>query len=159
MRLTQDMLDLLVAGVAHQVGACTADGRPVVSRGLAAQVEEDGRLTVVLSARAGFEVLAAIQDNGRISVTFTLPENHRTLNLSGRDAVVGIGGTRYRELVDARHATFRAQLAMFGFPPDYTGAAWYSSPDEDLAAIHFTPLTARDQTPGPGAGNAVALKS
>ena len=57
MALTPDMIDLLGAGVGHQVGGCTNAGRPSVCRGLAAQLEPDGRLVVMLSAQSGFEVL------------------------------------------------------------------------------------------------------
>lgn len=155
--LTPDMLQLLAAGVAHQVGACTAQGRPVLCRGLAATLESDGRVVVIVSGESGFEVLDAIHQTQRISVNFTLPESFRSLNLSGRDALVNPDGARYRELVDARHMAFRAQLAPYGFPTGFT-TAWYSAPDADLVAITFTPVSARDQTPGPGAGNALALR-
>jgi hypothetical protein len=155
--LTDDMRALLAAGVAHQVGACTAGGRPVICRGLAADVERDDRVVVILSGISGYEVLDAIRETRRISLNVTLPENYRSLNLKGRDAVVSLGGARYRALVDARHRAFRDQLAPYGFPPDYT-TAWYNSPDDDLMAVHFTPLGAWNQTPGPGAGNAVDLK-
>ena len=60
MALTDDMIQLLSAGVAHQVGGCTNAGRPVVCRGLAAQ-HEAGRLLVIISAESGFEVLDAIR--------------------------------------------------------------------------------------------------
>lgn len=154
--LTPDMLELLEAGVAHQVGACTADGRPLLSRGLGAQLENDGRLTVIVSAESGREVLAAIRETGRVSVNFTLPENYRSLNLIGRDAVVEFGGASFRSLVDERHRTFAEQLARIGFRPEYT-QAWHNPPDAELMAVRFTPLSARNQTPGPGAGNVVEL--
>lgn len=156
--LTQEMIDLLEAGVAHQIGACTAGGRPVLCRGLAAQVEGDGRMVVIVPGESAFEVLDAIRETGRVSLNLTLPENHRSMNLTGRDATVSPGGARFRTLVDARHAAFRAQLQGYGFQPEYT-STWYSAPDDDLVAIRFTPLAARNQTPGPGAGNALELKS
>lgn len=156
--LTQDMIDLLAAGVAHQIGACAADGRPVLCRGLAAQVEGDGRMVVIVSGESAFEVLDAIRETGRVSLNLTLPEDYRSVNLTGRDATVSPGGARYRELVDARHCAFRKQLHIFGFQPEYT-STWYNAPDDDLVAICFTPLGARNQTPGPGAGNAMELKS
>jgi hypothetical protein len=135
MALTDDMIQFLSAGVAHQVGGCTNDGRPVVCRGLAAQ-HEAGRLLVILAAEPGFEVLDAIKQNGNIA-------------LNG-------SGAAWRPLVDERHEAFRHQLTPYGFPPDYTHA-WYGAPDEQLVAIRFTPLTARNQTPGPSAGNPVPL--
>jgi hypothetical protein len=72
--------------------------------------------------------------------------------------VVSIGGPQYRSLVDERHRAFREQLIPYGYPPALT-SAWYNVPDDDLVAIHFTPLMARNQTPGPGAGNVLALRA
>ena len=40
-RLTDDMLEFLASGVAHQVGGCTADGRPLICRALAAEFPDD----------------------------------------------------------------------------------------------------------------------
>lgn len=158
MTLTQDMIDLLGKGVAHQVGGCTNTGRPSVCRGFAAELEPDGRLVVILSAQAGFEVIAAVKENGRVAVNFTLPENYQSMSLLGRDALVSHGGRRYRALVDAHRESFREQLDRHGIPPAYTNA-WYMAPDEDLVAIRFTPTSARNQTPGPAAGSALALKA
>lgn len=155
--LTEDMIELLAVGVAHQVGACSADGRPVLCRALAAQLEADGRVAVIISGVSAFEVLDAIRRTRRVSVNFTVPTTYRSLNLAGNDAEVDLGGTAYRALVDARHRAFRDQLATLGFTPDYT-AAVYSAPDDDLMAIRFTPIVARNQTPGPGAGESIALK-
>ena len=152
MALTDDMIQLLSAGVAHQVGACTNAGRPVVCRGLAAQ-HEAGRLLVIISAESGFEVLDAIRQNGNIAVNVTLPENYRSISFIGNDAVVRGSGAAWRPLVDERQAAFCEQLKRYGIPPEYTDA-WYSAPDEHLVAIRFTPMTARNQTPGPGAGDA-----
>jgi hypothetical protein len=70
--------------------------------------------------------------------------------------VVSHGGPAFRELVQDRYRKFRAQLDVHGIPPAYT-EAWYLRPDEDLVAIRFTPFSARNQTPGPDAGSALAL--
>jgi hypothetical protein len=156
MALTQDIIDLLGAGVAHQVGACTKDGRPSLCRGLAAQLEPDGRLVVILSAECGVEVINAVHDTGRIALNLTLPENYKSISLLGRDAVVSHGGAVFRDLVTDRYRKFRAQLDVHGISPTYT-EAWYLRPDEDLVAIRFTPFSARNQTPGPDAGSALAL--
>ncbi len=155
--LTPDMIELLAAGVAHQIGACSRDGRPVACRGLAAALEPDGRVVVIVSGESGFEVLAAIRETARVSVNLTLPSNFRSLNLTGLDAMVSLAGARYRALVDARHHTFREQLRPYGFSPEFT-SAWYNAVDQDLMAIHFTPISARNQTPGPGAGNTLELQ-
>jgi hypothetical protein len=156
MALTDEMIALLAAGVAHQVGGCTNAGRPVVCRGMAAQ-HEAGRLLVIISSESGFEVLDAIRQNGNIALNITLPSNYRSMSFVGNDAIVRGSGAAWRPLVTARHEAFRAQLERYGVPPDFT-QAWYSASDEQLIAIRFTPMIARNQTPGPGAGNAIELK-
>ena len=156
MALTSDMVQLLDAGVAHQVAGCTNAGRPVVCRGLAARLA-DGRLLVIISSLSGFEVLDAVRETGRVAINVTLPENFKSMSLLGSDAVVTSGGSAFRELVTTRHEAFRAQLNRYGFPPEYT-SAWYAATDEQLMAIRFTPTSARNQTPGPGAGNSLELK-
>jgi hypothetical protein len=155
MALTDDMIRLLSAGVSHQVGGCTNAGRPVVCRGMAAQ-HEAGRLLVIISSESGFEVLDAIRQNGNIAVNVTLPENYRSVSFIGNDAVVRGSGAAWRPLVNERHEAFRKQLLRFGIPPEFTNA-WYSADDEHLVAIRFTPMAARDQTPGPGAGDPLKL--
>jgi hypothetical protein len=157
MALTEDMVEFLAAGVSHQVGGCTNAGRPSLCRGLAAQLEPDGRLVVILSGESGFEVLAAVRENGRVAVNFTLPETYKSISLLGRDAEVSLGGGAFRDLVFDRYVKFRKQLETHGVPPAYT-ESWYLRPDDDLMAIRFTPFSARNQTPGPDAGCALALK-
>jgi hypothetical protein len=157
MTLTEEMIEFLTAGVSHQVGGCSNDGRPSLCRGLAAQVEADGRLVVILSAESGFEVLAAVRENRRVALNLTLPENCKSMSLLGRDAEVSPGGM-FRDLVHDRYLRFRKQLDAHGVPPTYT-EAWYLRPDEDLMSIRFTPFSARNQTPGPDAGSALSLKA
>jgi hypothetical protein len=158
MALTQEMVEFLALGVSHQVGGCTNEGRPSLCRGLAAQIEPDGRLVVILSGESGYEVLEAVRATGRVAVNFTLPETYKSISLLGRDAEVSPGGGGFRDLVFDRYVKFRKQLEAHGIPPSYT-ESWYLRPDEDLVAIRFTPFAARNQTPGPDAGAALALKS
>lgn len=156
--LTDDMLDFLASGVAHQVGGCTADGRPLICRALAAEGLDDGRLRVLISAVQGFELLDAIRDNGRVALCLVGPGDYRAVHLKGRDARVSAAdGPQERALVEQRMHRFAAQLAPFGFPPGYAQAL-YAAPEGALAAITFTPEGAWSQTPGPGAGHALPLK-
>ena len=158
-RLTYDMLDFLASGVAHQVGACTAEGRPLICRALAAEADADGRLHVLISSVQGFELLDAIRTNGRVALCLVRPGDYRAVHLKGRDGQVSAAdGPRERALVAQRLRGFAAQLAPFGFPPGYAQAL-YAVPDGALAAITFTPEGAWSQTPGPGAGRAMPLQS
>src|SRR3954468_11082605 len=106
MALTPDMVQLLASGVAHQVAGCTSAGRPVVCRGMAAQLEPDGRVLVIISSESGFEVLDAVRETGHVAINVTLPESFKSMSLLGSDAVVGAGGAAFRALVDARHKAF-----------------------------------------------------
>ena len=156
MGLTDDMIEMMAAGVAHQVGACTNAGRPSLCRGLAADIEADGRLLVIVSSDPAREVLEAIRENGRVALNLTLPENFKSISLLGRDAEVSLGGSRHRPLVERRLAAFVEQLQRHGIQPEYAGV-WYRPTDEQLMAIRFTPFSARNQTPGPGAGSSLEL--
>lgn len=154
--LSAEMVEFLGAGVSHQVGACDQDGRPSICRALAAAVDGQGQVVVLISAQAGFEVLAAIRDTGRVSVVFALPRDFRALHLKGGDAVVGRAGEALRALLDERHRAFHTQLVPYGYPEEFT-SAWYTVPDEELVSIRFTPFGAWNQTPGPDAGNPMEL--
>ena len=154
--LSAEMIEFLTTGVTHQVGACDRDGRPSICRALAATVDEQGRVVVLLSGQAGFEVLAAIRDTGRISAVFASPRNFSALHIKGEDAVVAHAGEVWHGLLHERRQAFHAQLVPYGFPEEFT-SAWYTVPDEDLVYVRFTPFAAWNQTPGPGAGSAVEL--
>lgn len=152
------MLQFLASGVAHQVGGCTADGRPLICRAVAAEALDDGRLRVLISGVQGAELLDAIRLNGRVALCLVGPGDYRAIHLKGRDAQVSTAeGPRERTLVAERLHEFAAQLAPFGFPPGYAQAL-YAVPEGALTGITFTPDGAWSQTPGPGAGHALALK-
>ena len=155
-RLTTEMTALFQMGVAHQIGACTPAGRPVLCRGLAAAVEGSGQVAVLLSAQSGFEVLDAIRETAWVAVNVTVPSTYQSLHLKGRDAIAGPASPMHRPLLEASHRAFRDQITPFGFSPEFTHS-WYDVTDDDLMVVRFTPLGAWNQTPGPGAGNRLDL--
>jgi hypothetical protein len=155
-RLTADMIALFQMGIAHQIGACTPAGRPVLCRGLAATVEASGKVAVLLSAASGFEVLDAIRETAWVAVNVTVPSTYQSLHLKGRDAVTSAASPAHRPLLEASHRAFRDQITPFGFTPEFT-QSWYDVTDDDLRVVRFTPLGAWNQTPGPGAGNRLDL--
>ncbi|MFT3734648.1 MAG: hypothetical protein QM776_06460 [Rhodocyclaceae bacterium] len=156
-RLTEDQISFLSKGLAHQIGSVTADGRPCLVRGLGADLCDDGRVMVLLSAESGFEVLDAIRATGKVALNLTSPANYQSLSLKGVDAVVEHAGAPYRALLLDRQEGFRTNLIPLGFPLEYTDSM-YSVPDEQLVMVRFTPMLAWNQTPGPGAGKPVALQ-
>lgn len=156
-RLTQDLVDYLGAGLAHQVGACGAGGQPYVVRALAMTQEEDGRLSVLLSGLASPELLQAVNSNRQVAVLLCHPTTLRTIQLKGADAEVCSAETqRYRQLAEARGKAFWADVEQLGFSR-ITLAGWYEVPEGALVRIAFTPYGAWNQTPGPGAGMPMEL--
>lgn len=153
--LTADMLALLESGTAHQVGACTAEHLPTICRALGVAVDAQGKVLAILSAESGFEVLAAVRTNARVSVNVTHPGTYKSFNLVGTDADV-VPAAAWRSVVNQRYQAFQRELDHYGFPADYA-AAFYGIPDDDLVAIRFTPIIARNQTPGIGAGEQMEL--
>lgn len=156
-RLTQDLVDYLSTGLAHQVGACSCDGQPHVVRALALVREDDGRLSVLLSALANPELLQAVQATRQVAVVLSQPTNLRTIQLKGCDAEVHAAeGPVYRRLLETRGAAFWADVERLGFSR-VTLSGWYEVPEGALVRIVFTPYGAWDQTPGPGAGMPMEL--
>lgn len=150
------MLKFIASGVAHQVGARAADGRPVICRALAAAQADDGRLCVAISQESGYELLDAVRANPLISLVMVAPQSYRALHLKGRDAEIAHEGAALRPLVEQRRLAFQRQIDPYGFPENFT-QAWYPSRDDDLVSIRFTPFGAWSQTPGPGAGTSLDL--
>jgi hypothetical protein len=156
-RLTQDLVDYLNVGLAHQVGACGADGQPHVVRALALLQEEDGRLSVLLSALANPELLRAVRSTRQVAVVLSQPTNLRTIQIKGADAEIHEAETaRYRGLLAARGEAFWSDVERLGFSR-VTLSNWYDVPEGALVRIVFTPYGAWNQTPGPGAGVPVEL--
>ena len=94
-------------------------------RGLAAQLEPDGRLLVVLSAQSGFEVLAAVRENGRIALNVTLPETYQSMSLLGRDGIVATAAPRFaRWSMTATTASARNSSATASRPHTRTPGTW-----------------------------------
>jgi hypothetical protein len=156
-RLTQDLVDYLSVGLAHQVGACGADGQPHVVRALALVQEDDGRLSVLLSALANPELLHAVRTTRQVAVVLCQPTNLRTIQLKGAEAEVREAETAdYRRLLGVRGEAFWTDIERLGFSR-VTLSGWYEVPEGALVRIVFTPYGAWNQTPGPGAGTPVEL--
>ncbi|HZH44157.1 MAG TPA: hypothetical protein VEY50_08770 [Lysobacter sp.] len=155
-RLTAELRQHLGVGVAHQIGACDADGRPCLCRGLAAVEEDDGRLSVLFSADAGFELIEAVRATRLVALVLARPTTHRSVQIKGDDAEVAMAEPRHWAWLEPRRDALARELAQYGFGEAHVDA-WYHVEPGRLARITFTPRAAWDQTPGPGAGAPIAL--
>jgi hypothetical protein len=144
-------------GISTRVAACTPEGRPEISRALAAQVLADGRIEILLPRDVGDRVLAAVRATAQVAVVTAVPLTHRTLHLKGRDAVVTPATPEHEAPLLRCREAFLAQITPLGFSRGQLMALWYGIELADLDCVRFSISGAWDQTPGPGAGQPVEL--
>ena len=150
--LDEEHAAFIQGGVSVVVATRDPDSVPDVVRGCGCRVSRDRRRVTVLvePARAG-SVLDNVAASGLVAVVFSQPSTHRTIQLKGTDARV-VRVTQADRTVAARHLEAWVQeLTSMGYRPEFARAVRGAA--EGMAAIAFTPATAFQQTPGPGAGD------
>lgn len=145
-------------GCSFRIGSASRHGRPAVARALAAQPLPGGRLEVLVPLDVGAEVLAAVSETGHVSLVASVPTSHRTLHVKGHDARVSTPVPAHEALLASCRDRLVDQVVPFGFTRDMIVGAWFDLTLADLACVQFTVHGAWDQTPGPGAGQPVALQ-
>lgn len=158
-RLPADWSLSLPALPSLRLGGCDRDGNPRVCRALAADELPDGRLLVLVAERAAPQVVAALRETGRVALLATSPRSNRTLHVKGRDAFVAPALPSHAALLALRRATLARELAeVDGFEGAPFLDHWYGMPANALTAVTFSVAGAWNQTPGPDAGQAIALE-
>jgi hypothetical protein len=155
--LPHDWIEHFSAGVAHRLGSCSRDGKPGICRALAADALPDGRVRILVTREAGPDVLDAIRETGQVAAVLALPQTHRTLHLKGRDASVTPAGPDDEPLLVSRREAFLLQVAPYGFTRESLLGNWYAVREGELMRVDFTIHGAWNQSPGPGAGQAIEL--
>jgi hypothetical protein len=147
----------LQQGVTLRVGSSTPEGQPELHFGHGAWVLADGRIETLVRSVAGAELLEAIRATGRVAVSAGLPSTCRVLHVKGVDAEVlptyAEQATKFAHCFEA----WLQQIERFGADRRQVMAVLGDLTLADLSCVRFTPLAAWDQTPGPGAGQAVDL--
>ena len=142
-----------------RLGSCDRHGQPQVCRALAADALADGRMLVLLAPHTAPRVVAALRETGQAALMANSPSTNRTLHLKGHDARVEPALPGHAHLLAQRRATMAAELARFdGFADAPFLSLWYGAAQQGLAAVYFHLSGAWDQTPGPCAGQPVALE-
>jgi hypothetical protein len=156
--LPPEWTDHFAAGVSIRLGSCNAAGRPGICRALAAGLEPDGRVIVIVAAQTASEVLQAIGDTRQVSAVFAQPQSNRSLHLKGNDAQVGRFEPAYEVMLRERSDAFFREVAPFGFTREQLMRTWFGVPADGLRTVRFCIAGAWNQTPGPGAGSVVELQ-
>lgn len=142
-----------------RLGGCDRSGQPQVCRALAADALTDGRMLILLAERAAPRVVAALRETAQVALLATSPRTNRTLHLKGRNARVTPALPEHADLLALRRATLAHEIAeVDGFADAPFLEHWYGTAAQGLLAVHFSVVGAWDQTPGPNAGQPVALE-
>jgi len=153
VRLAPAHAAFILGGVSIVAASRTACNRPTIARAAGCKLVDE-LFTVFVSRAQGIEFLDSVRQSGSLSVVFSQPSTHRTIQLKGSGALVGPLAAGDADLLGRYVEAFIAELASLGHPADMVRAVVAARPDECLA-VSFLPTQAFDQTPGPRAGAAL----
>lgn len=155
-RLHGELLDFLGRGLSIHVGACNRAGEPQVVRALALRIEPDHRVSLLLSTPSADGLLAAIGEVPVVAITACQPSTHRAIQVKGRGAELSAADPAlWPERLPFKHR-FLAEIEPYGYDETFADS-WLDVPPEQWRVVTFTPTGAWNQTPGPGAGQAIPL--
>jgi hypothetical protein len=139
-------------GVSVVAGARDRDNIPVVVRATGCRVSAGlRRATIFVSATQAAPLLRCIRENGQIAIVFSEPSTHRSVQIKGKDTVVGgLEAGDLQRIAEYRDALAR-EVAPFGFDELLIQTMLFY-PSADIVSLTFTPSEAYSQTPGPRAG-------
>ncbi|TFZ03611.1 hypothetical protein [Ramlibacter humi] len=155
VQLPPDLLAMMANGMSAIVGSHDASLRPSIMRAMGSDVSPDGsRVTVFLARSQSRQLLQDIASTGHLSVVFSAPVSHRTVQLKARSATQRAAAEEDRPVLARYLAAMELELEGAGYPRMLAGVM-LACRLEDLVAVSFTPEQAFDQTPGPRAGSAL----
>ena len=154
--LTDDTRAFLTGGVSIMLASRNAQMIPSIARAKGCAVVDLGtpKLRVFVSAAQAPDLIDDVKTSKMISVTFSVPSTHQSLQFKGNDAKVSTVADREHDLIDAYVQTFASSIGSLGFTEEFT-RAFFASPRDEVA-IEFTPTEGFEQTPGPAAGTRLA---
>lgn len=156
-RLPDVWIHHLQQGVTLRVGSSTPDGQPELHFAHGIWALPDGRIELLVRSLPGAELLDAIRATGRVAVSAGLPSTCRVLHVKGVDAQVLPAYAEQGEKFAQGFEAWLQQIERFGADRRQVLAVLGELTLADLSCVRFTPLAAWDQTPGPGAGQAIDL--
>ena len=153
--LPAETLAMMRRGVSVNVGSRDATLRPSLMRAIGSDLSEDGSMITVFLVRAqSRQLLQDIAATGQLSVVFSEPSTHRSVQLKARQADVRNATPHDAPLLARYGAAMTQEIAQVGFPTALA-QAMLAHRIEDVVAVSFTAEEAFEQTPGPRAGESV----
>ncbi len=153
--LDAEQADFVCGAVSITAAACHSGGLPNLARATGCRLSPDRRtITILLAATPAAGLLEDVRRTGSIAVVFSLPANHRTLQVKATDARI-VPLEAGDEALTARYVdAFVGGLEQLGYPGPVLRCLLAADAD-DLVAVTFTPTSGTSQTPGPEAGAAL----
>ena len=156
LQLSDDLATFLERGVSVMVGTRSAECVPELMRAWGPRISADRRSISVCVAKAGSATLLAnLQDNGHVAVTFALPLNSNAVQVWGRSVATAAANGQDLSAVDAHRDAFARMNESLGVPRPFIEALWRRelAGSPAMVRIRFVAEQIFNQTPGPGAGS------
>lgn len=150
------LADFVQSGVSITVAACGERRVPSIAKAVGCRVADDRRtVTLLLFATPSQPVLDDLRRHPSVAVCFSRPSTHQTVQLKGTG--VRIAPTDSDDEAWARTCLDKlfADLQPLGFSQRMVHTLFWHAGDT-LLSLSFQPQDAFAQTPGPGAGAAIA---
>ena len=136
-----------------RLGSRDRGGNPRVCRALAAALQPDGRMLVLLAERHAPLVVAAIRETGQVALLTTSPRTHRTLHLKGHDAQVEPAQPDHEKLLIEQRDTLTRELSeVDGFANATFLHQWFDVAMDDLVVHLFQHRRRLEPDPGTPGG-------
>ena len=151
--INPELAAFLQEGLGVYVGTRNAGLEPSGARGLALKVDEDGsHVEVYVAEVASRRILPDLEANGQIAVSVGRPRDDRACQVKGVFVAARRADDTERPVVIDQWERFRSALEYIGISRQVT-MEWVSWP---AVALRLKVTAVFEQTPGPGAGVAIA---
>ncbi len=145
---------LLRSGVSVSLATRNSALVPNLSRAIGCRLDDDGRVSVVLTGGDSVDLISDLAVNGAVAAVFSQPSTHLTLQLKANRVVIEPASETDVVAALGTRTGMLADLVRMGYPAEFSEAFMRVDVD-DLVVVRFYPERAFDQTPGPQAGNPI----
>lgn len=155
--LTSELVDFLSSPVSIKAGSCSQDLTPSVTHVRGCRIDRArGEICIFVSQSHSAAVLQDLRGGGALSVVFSRPSTHRTVQFKASTVHIEDLAPGDQELITRHGLRVAGELISLGYNPAFSHALM--APDvSDAVCVRFKPLAAFDQTPGAGAGNPLGV--
>lgn len=155
--LTSELVEFLNSPVSIKAGSCSQDLTPSVTHVPGCRIDAaNGEICIFVSQSQSAAVLKDLRDGGALSVVFSRPSTHRTVQFKASTVHIETLRAGDQELMARHGLRVAGELISLGYKPAFAYAMM--APEiSDAVCVRFKPVAAFDQTPGASAGNPMGV--